>query len=96
MITRGTLRVASGGVLGGIVGVLMRPCCVIPASLSLLGFTGAATADTVIAYRPVLFAISLTLLAGSLWLTFRTRGGWPVKIISASATILAFVFFGSF
>jgi hypothetical protein len=97
MMARDIICVAGHGVLGGIVGFLMRPCCVIPAVLSLLGVTGAGLAgvtDILIDYRPVLLSISLLMLAASLWVTFRTGGGWPAKIVSTTAAILAFVFVG--
>jgi hypothetical protein len=97
MTTRQIIRVAGNGALGGIVGFLMRPCCVIPAVLSLLGATGVGLAEVtgiLIDYRRVLLSISVLMLAASLSVTFRTDGGWPAKIVSATAAILAFVFVG--
>jgi hypothetical protein len=84
-----------GTVVGAVAGFLTRPCCVIPAALSLLGVGGAGLAQAIVAYRPALLSISAVLLTASIWMTFRREGGWFPKTLAASATILAFAFSAS-
>lgn len=75
---------------GSVGGFLTRPCCVVPAVLSVLGVGGAGLAQAAVTYRPVLLSVSVVVLATSLAMTFRREGGWIQKALSAIASLAAF------
>jgi hypothetical protein len=85
------LRIAFGSVVGALAGFLTRPCCIVPAALSVAGVSSAGLAHAAISYRPVFLSVGAVMLAGSLWLAFRREGGWVMKALAASATIIGFV-----
>lgn len=78
--------------IGAVAGFLTRPCCVIPAAMSIAGVGSAGLAQAVAAYPYPFLAASAVMLGCSMWLTFRRPGGWFLKTLSASATLIAFYF----
>lgn len=87
---RDVSRIAVGSALGAIAGFLTRPCCVIPAALSVAGVGSAGLAHAVVTYRPAFLSVGGVMLTVSLWMTFRREGGWFTKILVAGATVVAF------
>lgn len=81
----------SSGVAGAVAGFVTRPCCVIPAALSLAGMGSAGLANAAVAYQPVFVAFSVATVVGSVWMTFRREGGWFNRCLSMAAAILGFV-----
>ena len=79
--------------VAALAGFLTRPCCVIPAAMSVAGVGSMGLAEAVAAYRPAFLSASMVMLGCSLWLTFRHPGGWFIKTLSVSATLIAFYFF---
>ncbi len=84
-----TFRVVIGGIFGALAGFLTRPCCFIPAALSLAGVSSAGLAHAAVAYRPAFVSFSAVMLTVSLWMAFQRDGGWLTKLLTAGATILA-------
>ncbi|MCA1586442.1 MAG: hypothetical protein LC791_17280 [Acidobacteria bacterium] len=70
---------------------MTRPCCVIPAALSVAGMSSATFVSVAVAYRPVFLAFSLTVALASLWMTFRREGGWFNRSLSVAAAVFGFV-----
>lgn len=91
-----TRRVVAGTVLGAAAGFLTRPCCVVPAALSVAGVGSAGLAHATIASRPAFLSISAAALLASLWLTFRREGAWFTKAVAAAATFVAFALSAAF
>lgn len=85
------IRVLGSGLLGAVAGFLTRPCCVGPVLLSLVGVSSAGFASVIETYRPLCLAMSAALVLASVWITFRREGGWPARIVAATATIVAFL-----
>ena len=79
--------------IGAVAGFFTRPCCVIPAAMSLAGVGSVGLAQAVAAHRFPFLTASALMLTGSMWLTFRRPGGWFIKALSASATLVAFSYF---
>lgn len=75
---------------GGVVaGVLTRPCCVIPAALSVAGISSASVVGAMVG--PVFLAFSAVTVLASLWMTFRREGGWFNRSLSVIAAVVGFV-----
>lgn len=83
-------RLASSTAIGAIAGFCTRPCCLIPALMSLTGVGSAAVAQTVAAYRWVFLTAGGLLLAAALWATLRREGGWFNKALAIGATAAGF------
>lgn len=83
-------------VIAAAAGFLTRPCCVIPAALSIAGLGGLGVAETIAAYRSAFLGASALMLGCSLWLTYRRPGGWFLKSVSASAMLIAFFYVSYF
>lgn len=84
------LGVIANSIIGAVAGFLTRPCCVIPAALSVAGVGSAGLAQAAFVYRPAFLSVSAVMLASSVWLTFRRDGGWLQKALAAGATLTAF------
>lgn len=78
--------------LAAVSGFLTRPCCVVPAALSLLGVGGASVSATLVAHRGPLLAISAGVLFYSLWINVRREGGWLNRTLAVSSAAIAFAF----
>ena len=78
-------------VVGAVAGFCTRPCCAIPAAMSLFGLSGVAFAQTVVAYRPAFLSVSGLMLAATLWITLRREGGSFNKVLAVTATLAGFV-----
>jgi hypothetical protein len=83
--------ILSNGIVGAATGFMMRPCCVAPAVLSLVGIGGASAASLAMAYRPVLLLLSISAIAVSSWVTLRREGGRFNKCLSIGAAGCGFV-----
>ena len=78
--------------LAALSGFLMRPCCVVPAALPLVGVVGAGVGATLVAHRGPLLAASAVVLFCSLWINFRREGGWLNRTLAVSSAAIAFTF----
>lgn len=78
--------------LAAVSGFLTRPCCVVPAALSLVGVGGASVSATLVTYRGPLLAISAVVLFCSLWINFRREGGWFNRTLAVGSAAIAFAF----
>lgn len=76
---------------GAVAGFLTRPCCVIPAALSVAGISSASVVGAMLAYQPVFLAVSAVTVLVSLWMTFRREGGWFNRSLSVVAAVVGFV-----
>jgi hypothetical protein len=83
-------HIIGNSIAGAVAGFLTRPCCVIPAAMSVAGVGSAGLAHAAVVYRPALLTVSAVMLASSIWLTFRREGGWLPKALAAGATLAAF------
>ena len=81
----------SSGVVGALAGFLTRPCCIIPAALSLTGISAGGFAGVNVAYRSLFVAFSLAMMIASVWITFRREGGWINRSLSLAAVGVGFV-----
>lgn len=77
---------------GAVAGFCTRPCCAIPAAMSLVGMSGVAVAQTAVAYRPVFLSASGIMMTATLWITLRREGGIFNKALAVTATLAGFVF----
>lgn len=64
---------AQGATLAGSIvsGILASACCLGPLVLSLLGVSGAASAQRFEPFRPFLLVLTYGLLGGAFYLTYR-------------------------
>ena len=83
-------RVLMTTIVGAVAGFCTRPCCAIPAAMSLFGLSGVAFAQTA-AYRPAFLSVSGLMLAATLWITLRREGGSFNKVLAVTATLAGFV-----
>ena len=79
-----------GSIVGAVAGFFTRPCCALPAALSLAGVSGTGFAQTAAAYRPAFLSVSAVMLVAALWTTFRRDGGSVNKVLAVCATLLSF------
>jgi hypothetical protein len=77
--------ILSNGIVGVATGFMMRPCCALPAVLSLAGIGSAGAAGLAMTYRPVFLLLSITAIAASSWVTLRREGGRFNKCLSIGA-----------
>lgn len=85
----GVIRSAA---LGAVSGFLTRPCCVLPAALSLAGVSSAGLSATLVAYRGPLLTLSGALLVCSIVINFRREGGWFNRALAVGGAACGFVF----
>jgi hypothetical protein len=91
------LGIVGNGGIGVMAGFLTRPCCVLPVALSLGGISGVGVGEQFSAHRASFISLGGAMLAASLLIAFRRPGGWPIKIATAGATLVAFAWsMGSF
>ncbi len=76
--------------LGTLSGFLTRPCCVVPAVLSLAGAGTAGLSSALVAHRGTFLSASALLLASSTWVNFRRDGGWFNKSVALGASLVGF------
>ena len=84
-------RVLMTTIVGAVAGFCTRPCCAIPAAMSLFGLSGVAFAQTAVAYRPAFLSVSGLMLVTTLWITLRREGGAFNKAFAIAATLGGFV-----
>jgi len=77
--------------VGAVAGFLTRPCCVLPAAMSVAGVGSLGLAQTLMTYRRAFIATSTLMLVGALWITYRREGGLFNKALAAGATLAGFV-----
>ena len=71
-------------------GFLMRPCCVLPAALSVAGLGTAGIGGVIETYRGSFLLASALFLTASMWITFRRDGGVLNKTLAATASLVGF------
>ena len=76
--------------LSGLSGVLTRPCCVVPAAMSVFGVSSAGIGAVVAAHRTPFLVTSVVVLVTTNYVNFRRDGGAFNKWVSAVAGVLAF------
>lgn len=84
--------VVRNAALGAVGGFLTRPCCVLPAALSLAGVSSAGLSAPLVAYRGPLLLVSGALLVCSICINFRRDGGWFNRALAVSGAACGFVF----
>ena len=75
--------------MAGVGGFFTRPCCVLPAILSVMG-VGSAGLSTMLAYRTPFVAASAVLLGWSVYTTIRGDAWWVNKALTFIASGIAF------
>jgi hypothetical protein len=81
------MRLVFGPLIGAIAGFCARPCCAIPAVMSVAGVSSVAITQASMTYRPAFLALGTVMLVGSLWTTFQRGGGVFNKALAAAATL---------
>lgn len=79
------------GVLGAGAGFLSRPCCALPAAMSLAGVSSAGVAQAVMPFRPWLLTTGAVMLLAALWSAFRNDSAVFTKVFSAAAAVAGFI-----
>jgi hypothetical protein len=74
----------------GVAGFLTRPCCIVPAALSLAGVGSARLSSALTIYRTEFLLASAVLLGTSLMVNVRRDGGWFNKVLSVLGNMIAF------
>ena len=74
---------------GGVGGFLTRPCCVVPAVMSLAGVSSAGL-SAIVAHRGPFLVASTLLLGVSIYTNVRRGGWWINNIVAAIASLVAF------
>ena len=85
-----TTAVVRSAALGAISGFLTRPCCILPAALSLVGVSSAGMSGLLVAYRELFLVASASMLGISIWVNFRREGGWFNRALAVCAAAVAF------
>ena len=78
------------GLLGAAAGFLSRPCCALPAAMSLAGASSAGVAQFLMPFRPWLLGTGALLLLTALWSAFRNDSAVFTKVFSAGAALTGF------
>lgn len=73
--------------MGAAAGFLSRPCCALPAAMSLAGVSSATAAHVLLPLRPWLLATGAGLLLTALWSAFRDDSAVFRKVFSAVAAL---------
>ena len=76
--------------MGAVVGFLTRPCCVIPAALSLGGVSTAGVGEVLASHRAAFLSAGSVMLTASLGMTFLRAGGWFGQSVTVAMTLIAF------
>jgi hypothetical protein len=84
-------RLVFASVAGAVAGFLTRPCCVLPAAMSVAGVSSLGLAQIAMTYRPAFIGMSTVMLGAALWITYRREGGLFNKTLTAAATLAGFV-----
>jgi len=84
-------RVFLTTIVGAVAGFCTRPCCAIPAAMSLFGLSGVAFAQTAVAYQPAFLLVSGLMLAATVGITLRREGGTFNKALAITAALVGFV-----
>ena len=79
-----------GALAAGVSGFLTRPCCIVPAAMSLAGVESARLSVAMMTYRFEFLMASAVLLGTSLVVNVRRDGGWVNKVLSVGASTIAF------
>ena len=79
-----------GALAASVAGFLTRPCCVVPAAMSLAGVGSVSLSSTLMAYRFEFLLASGALLGASLVVNVRRDGGRFNKVLSVVASMTAF------
>jgi hypothetical protein len=87
-MTAMTIRSA---LFAAVAGLLTRPCCVIPAALSLAGVSSAGLSSIFMTHRAAFLATSVVCGGVSLWLTFMRGGNAVGKWVTVLASVIAFL-----
>lgn len=82
--------VFQSALFAALAGFLTRPCCVIPAALSVAGLGSAGLSAVFVMYRPWFLAASGLALFASVWMTFRRSGGVVNRWVAIGSSIAAF------
>jgi hypothetical protein len=90
MSARQSIDVVGAGITGAVAGFVTRPCCIGPALLSLAGVSSAGLGAILATYHMLFVSLGAVMLIASMWITFRRDGGWFNKMLTASATVIAF------
>lgn len=83
-------KTVQSGAMAACAGFLARPCCIVPATLSLTGIGTAGLSSMVLAHRTALMFVSAGLLGTSIWMNVTREGAWLNKALALVATVLAF------
>jgi len=93
------MPIVQSALFAALAGFLTRPCCVIPAALSLAGVGSAGLSSVFVTHRPLFLFSSAASLGISTWLTFRRSGGslnrWVTVLGSAVAFLISAGFLGA-
>jgi hypothetical protein len=79
-----------GALVASIAGFVTRPCCIVPAAMSLAGLGSARLSSALTSYRFEFLLASTVLLATSLVVSVRRDGGSFNKGLSVAASMMAF------
>jgi hypothetical protein len=79
-----------------VAGFLTRPCCVIPAALSLAGVGSASLSTIFMTHRPWFLVASVLSLGVSAWLTLRRAGGLLNRCFTLVGSTVAFLISAGF
>ena len=79
-----------GALAASVSGFLTRPCCIVPAAMSVAGVESARLGSALTAYRFEFLLASGVLLGTSLVVNVRRDGGWFNKVLSVAASMMAF------
>jgi hypothetical protein len=79
-----------GALAASVAGFLARPCCIVPAAMSLAGVGSATLSSALTAYRSEFLVASVALLGATLVVNVRRDGGWFNKVLSVAASMTAF------
>jgi hypothetical protein len=85
------IKIVFGSLAGVAAGFLTRPCCAVPAAMSVVGLSSVGFAQLAATYRPVFMSVSAAMLTAALWTTFRREGCAFNKVLAASATLVGFL-----
>lgn len=79
-----------GAIAASVSGFLTRPCCIVPAAMSLAGVGSARLSSALATYRFEFLLASGVLLGASLVVNVHRDGGWFNKVLSVLASMMAF------
>ena len=79
-----------GALAASLSGFLTRPCCIVPAAMSLAGVGSARLSSALTTYRLEFLLASGLLLGTSMVVNVRRDGGWINKVLSVVASMMAF------